>query len=65
MDILKEVVFIILMRSILNAAPSYLQEKREMIDMCRTGDEAAGILLDSQNKALYQEYKTIWRIGTK
>jgi hypothetical protein len=63
MDILKEVVFVILMQShdgIEGKAPSYLAEKRQFIDRRDTGDEAARMLLDSKNLAIYNNYKTTW-----
>ena len=63
MDILKEVVFTILMQNgqgIIGKAPSYLQEKREMIDKFTSGDQAARYLLDSLNQALYDNYKKTW-----
>lgn len=60
--VLKEVVFAILMQDILGKAPSYLEEKRQFINGCNTGDEAAGILLDCGNMYKYKAYKKHWEI---
>ena len=63
MDILKEVVFSILMQNgqgIIGKAPSYLQEKRELVDKLTSGDQAAQYLLDSKNKTIYDNYKSTW-----
>jgi hypothetical protein len=62
-EILKEVVFAILMENhdgILGKAPSYLEEKRKVIDRCKDVDQAARFLLDSDNMDIYHAYKKLW-----